>query len=202
MPLTYYAPNLNRVPNAFYIRGNGLPREDYNSTAIYNYTRGGAVDWATARSSATAGTVGNTVVIVNRFTATYTITRTGVQFSTTWGIVPVGMRIRFSADTEFNLPFKIRAFKGTTTALTGATSEYSIPLSEGLIPFSEEIEVTSIETSLDLYFNQTAIDAFLANPDQNIFILGEYDYNNIAPTVNHTVGNTDPGAVVELTGQT
>ncbi len=48
---------------------------------------------------------------------------------------------------------------------------------------SEEVEVTEIGNGgVDLYFNQTAIDAFLANPNQNIFILGEYDYNNIAPT--------------------
>ena len=140
-------------------------------------------------------------MIQNRFSGTYSITRTGVQFSTTWGIVPVGMSIDFISDFSDNLPFKIRAFKGTTSTLTGVTSEYSIPLNQGLVPFSEEFEVTDIGF-VNLYFNQTAIDAFLANPDQNIFILGEYDYNNIAPTASYAVANTDPASVVNLTGTT
>jgi hypothetical protein len=111
------------------------------------------------------------------------------------------MSIDFISDGVDNLPFKIRAFKGTTSALTGVTSEYSIPLNQGLVPFSEEFEVTDIGF-VNLYFNQTAIDAFLANPDQNIFILGEYDYNNIAPTASYAVANTDPASVVNLTGTT
>lgn len=202
MPFTYYAPNLNRIPNAFYMPGTSLPRETYESTAIFSYRRGNSSDWATVRSSATAELVSNNINIANSFTSpNYSIRRTGIQFSTTWGLVPVGMKITFSADTEFNLPFKIRAFKGTTSTLTGATSEYSIPLSEGLIPFSEEIEVKGIGENLELYFNQTAIDAFLANPDQNIFILGEYDYNNIEPTINYSISNTDPSATSALTGQ-
>jgi hypothetical protein len=70
-----------------------------------------------------------------------------------------------------DLPFKVRAFKGTTTTLTGEKSEYSIPLNQGLVPFSEEIEVEPGKPVF-LYFNQTAVDAFLANPNQNIFVLG------------------------------
>ena len=198
---TYYAPNLNKIPNAFYIAGNGLPRESYTSTAIYNYRRTGGVTWDGVRSSPTSGTVENTINIGNRFSGTYSIARTGVQFSTTWGIVPVGMLIYFGIDASDNLPFKIRAFKGTTSTLTGVSSEYSIPLNQGLVPFSEEFEVTDVG-DINLYFNQTAIDAFLANPDQNIFILGEYDYNNIAPTANYYIANTDPSSTILLSGQT
>ena len=197
--LTYYAPNLNRIPNAFYIANTGLPKETYQSTAIYKYNMGG-VTWNGVRSSPTSGTVGNIIEIQNRFSGTYSITRMGVQFSTTWGIVPVGMVIDFEIDNLNNRPFKIRAFKGTTSALTGVTSEYSIPLNQGLIPFSEELEVTEVGV-INLYFNQTAINAFLANPNQNIFILGEYDYNNIAPTANYIITNTDPSAASTLIGQ-
>lgn len=198
---TYYAPNLNRIPNAFYIRGNGLPRESYEATKIFNYSVSNA-NWTAARSDNTSD-VGDTIYIANSFiTPNYSISRTGIQFETAWGVVPVGMRIEFVADTEENLPFKIRAFKGTTSILDGISSEYKIPLDEGLVPFSEEFEVTSLGGSLYLYFNQTAIDAFLANPNQNIFILGEYDYNNIEPTTKYTLSNSDPGAVVGLTGQT
>ena len=199
MPFTYYAPNLNRIPNAFFIVGDGLPKEVYLSTAIYRYNMGG-VTWDGVRSSPTSGTVGNIIEIGNRFSGTYSITRTGVQFSTTWGMVPVGMGINFGIDSSNDLPFKVRAFKGTTSALTGVTSEYSIPLNQGLIPFSEELEVTDVG-EVNLYFNQTAINAFLANPNQNIFILGEYDYNNIAPTANYVIGNTDPSATSTLIGQ-
>ena len=198
--LTYYAPNLNRIPNAFYIANTGLPKETYQSTAIYKYNMGG-VTWNGVRSSPTSGTVGNGIEIGNRFSSpNYSIARTGVQFSTTWGIVPVGMGINFGIDSSNDLPFKVRAFKGTTSALTGVTSEYSIPLNQGLIPFSEELEVTDVG-EINLYFNQTAINAFLANPNQNIFILGEYDYNNIAPTANYIITNTDPSAASTLIGQ-
>ena len=197
---TYYAPNLNRIPNAFYIRGLDLPNEQFESTAIFNYSVSNA-NWTAARS-AVNGQVDNRIVIQNRFSSpNYTIIRTGIQFSTTWGIVPVGMYINFTTDGGGGFPFKIRAFKGTTSALTGATSEYSIPLNQGLVPFSEELEVTEVG-EINLYFNQTAVDAFLSNPNQNVFILGEYDYNNIEPTLNYILSNSDPGAVVGLTGQT
>jgi hypothetical protein len=199
---TYYAPNLNRTPNTFYIANPSLPRETYESTAIFNYRRGGSSNWTSVRSAATSVSVGGIIDIQNAFgSPNYSITRMGVQFSTTWGIVPIGMSISFGFDTYGNLPFKVRAFKGTTTTLTGALSEYSIPLNQGLVPFSEEIEVTTNVGGTNLYFNQTAIDAFLANPDQNIFILGEYDYNNIAPTENYFISNSDPEAVVQLVGQ-
>ena len=200
MSFTYYAPNLNRIPNAFYIANKALPKELYGSTAIFRYRRG-SPNWATVRSSVAAGSVGGIIDIQNAFASpNYSITRTGVQFSITWGIVPAGIVISFDFDLANNLPFKVRAFKGTTTTLTGALSEYSIPLNQGLVPFSEETEVTSVGGTY-LYFNQTAIDAFLANPNQNIFILGEYDYNNIEPTVNYSISNSDPSAVVQLTGQ-
>jgi hypothetical protein len=202
MSFTYYAPNLNRIPNAFYIANPNLPRETFNATKIFRYRRGDSSNWTTVRSAATSVSVGGIIDIQNAFgSPNYSITRTGVQFSIAWGLVPVGMAISFGFDSYSNLPFKIRAFKGTTSTLTGATSEYSIPLNQGLVPFSEEIEVTSNVEGTNLYFNQTAIDAFLANPDQNIFILGEYDYNNIAPTENYFISNSDPEAVVSLTGQ-
>jgi hypothetical protein len=198
---TYRAQDLaNRITNVFFIAGSGLPKESYPSTTIYNYKIGG-VTWNGIRSSPTSGVVGNGIEIGNRFSGTYSITRTGIQFSTTWGIVPVGMAITFEIDLVNNLPFKIRAFKGTTSTLTGDFSEYSIPLNQGLVPFSEEFEVTDIG-GIILYFNQTAINAFLANPNQNLFILGEYDYNNIAPTENYVISNTDPSATSNLIGQT
>jgi hypothetical protein len=201
MSFTYYAPNLNRIPNAFYIANTALPRETYGSTKIFNYRRGGSSNWTSVRSAATSVSVGGIIDIQNAFgSPNYSITRMGVQFSTAWGLVPVGMAISFSFDLANDLPFKVRAFKGTTTTLTGATSEYSIPLNQGLVPFSEEIEVIPDNPVL-LYFNQTAIDAFLANPNQNIFILGEYDYNNVPPTVNYSISNSDPEAVVQLNGQ-
>jgi hypothetical protein len=200
MSFTYYAPNLNRIPNAFYIANKALPKESFTATAIFSYRRG-SPNWTTVRSSVAAGSVGGIIDIQNAFASpNYSITRTGVQFSTAWGIVPVGMNILFDFDLANNLPFKVRAFKGTTTTLTGATSEYSIPLNQGLVPFSEEIEITPENITVTLYFNQTAIDAFLANPDQNIFILGEYDYNNIEPTVDYSISNSDPSAVVSLDG--
>jgi hypothetical protein len=201
MPFTYYAPDLNRIPNTFFITGVGLPKESYESTAIFNYRRGDSSNWNVVRSAATSVSGGDKISIQNAFESpNYSITRMGVQFSTSWGIVPIGMAISFSYDSYDNLPFKIRAFKGTTTTLTGAQSEYSIPLNQGLVPFSEEVEVTD-GGGVNLYFNQTAIDAFLANPNQNVFILGEYDYNNIAPTINYAVSNTDPSSTVVLTGQ-
>jgi hypothetical protein len=201
MSFTYYAPNLNRIPNAFYIANTSLPKESFYSTKIFNYRRGNSSNWTTVRSAATSVSVGGIIEIQNVFVSpNYSITRTGVQFSTTWGLVPVGMGIAFEFDLSDNLPFKVRAFKGTTSTLTGATSEYSIPLNQGLVPFSEEIEVTEVGGT-NLYFNQTAIDAFLANPNQNIFILGEYDYNNIPPTGTYSISNSDLSAVVQLAGQ-
>jgi hypothetical protein len=200
MPFTYYAPNLNRIPNAFYIANTSLPRETYGATKIFSYRRGNSSNWTTVRSSP-SGSVGGIIDIQNAFASpNYSITRTGVQFSTAWGLVPVGMAIYFDFDSYSNLPFKVRAFKGTTTTLTGATSEYSIPLNQGLVPFSEETEVEP-GNPVFLYFNQTAVDAFLANPNQNIFILGEYDYNNVPPTVNYSISNSDLSAVVQLVGQ-
>jgi hypothetical protein len=204
---TYRAQDLaNRITNVFYIAGNGLPRETYVSTAVYSYRRGNGVSWNTVRESST-GDVVNRVEIINGLDGTYTLARTGVQFSTDWGVVPVGMAIAFTLDI-FSLPIggilKIQAFKGTSTALTGDSSEFAIPLNEGLIPYSNEIEIDGISsesTSPILYFNQTAINDFLANPNQNLFILGEYDYNNIAPTARNSAA--DPQELeVRLAGQT
>jgi len=192
---SYRAQDLaNRITNVFYIAGNGLPRETYPDTAVYNYKRG-STTWASVRSAAT-GNVSSGVSIYNSFAGTYSLARTGVQFSTAWGIVPVGMRIGFALD-YFNLPeggtFKIQAFKGTSTALTGDSSEYTIPLDQGLVPYTNEITIDGISsesTSPVLYFNQTAINDFIANPNQNLFILGEYDYNNIVPTTRYECGDT------------
>jgi hypothetical protein len=204
---TYRAQDLaNRIINVFYIKGVGLPRESYDSVAVYNYGRGSNT-WASVRSAAT-GNVDNGVNIRNDLSGgNYTIARTGVQFSTDWGVVPVGMAIAFALDS-FSLPIggilKIQAFKGTSTALTGDSSEFAIPLNQGLIPYSSEVEVDGITSGGSnpiLYFNQRAINDFLANPNQNLFILGEYDYNNIAPTVRYAVGDSTIGTV-GLTGQT
>jgi hypothetical protein len=204
---TYRAQDLaNRITNVFYIAGNGLPRETYVSTAVYSYRRGNGVSWNTVRESST-GDVVNRVEIINGLDGTYTLARTGVQFSTDWGVVPVGMAIAFTLDI-FSLPIggilKIQAFKGTSTALTGDSSEFAIPLNEGLIPYSNEIEIDGISsesTSPILYFNQTAINDFLANPNQNLFILGEYDYNNIAPTARNSAADSQE-LEVRLAGQT
>jgi hypothetical protein len=204
---TYRAQDLaNRIINVFYIPGDGLPRESYESTAVYNYRRG-STTWASVRSAAAAGTVNSGVSIQNDFAGgTYTLARTGVQFSTTWGIVPVGIAIGFALD-YFNLPeggtFKIQAFKGTSTALTGDQSEYAIPLDQGLVPYTNEITIDGISSESirpNLYFNQTAINDFLANPDQNLFILGEYDYNNIAPTDRYGCSDTALAGIT-LSGQ-
>jgi len=203
---TYYAPDLeNRIPNVFYIPGDGLPRETYASTAVYNYRRSNGVTWSTVRDSL-AGDVDNGVSIVNDFAEGYTLARTGVQFSTTWGIIPVGMVIGFALDI-FTLPerqsLKIQAFKGTSTALRGVQSEFALPLNQGLIPYSNEVEINGVsEESFNpiLYFNQTAINDFIANPNQNLFILGEYDYNNIAPTSRYAAEDSTDNDVV-LTGQ-
>ena len=117
------------------------------------------------------------------------------------------MKIGFQLDI-FNLPvgqsLKIQAFKGTSTALTGDPSEYTIPLDEGLIPYSNEIEIDGISGESFgpvLYFNQTAINDFLANPNQNLFILGEYDYNNIAPTARNSAADSQE-LEVSLQGNT
>jgi hypothetical protein len=204
---TYRAQDLaNRITNAFYVVGDGLPRESYNSVAVYNYRRG-STTWASVRS-ATTGNVNSGISIQNDFNGVaYTIARTGVQFSTDWGVVPVGMSIAFTLDS-FSLPIggilKIQAFKGTSTVLTGDSSEYTIPLNQGLIPYSSEVEVDGITSGGSnpiLYFNQRAINDFLANPNQNLFILGEYDYNNIAPTDRYAAGDSQ-GSNVGLAGQT
>jgi hypothetical protein len=194
--LTYRAQDLaNRITNVFYINGVDSVRETYPSTAVYSYRIGNGVSWNTVRESST-GDVGTKVEIINDLDGTYTLARTGVQFSTTWGIVPVGMLIYFSLDS-FSLlegqSLKIQAFKGTSTALTGIPSEFAIPLNQGLIPYSNEIEIDGISyESFNpiLYFNQTAINDFIANPDQNLFILGEYDYNNIAPTARNSAADS------------
>ncbi len=182
---TYRAQDLaNRIPNVFYIDGVDTIKEAYLSTAVYSY-REGSTTWASVRSAVAAANVNNTISIQNDFAGTYSLARTGVQFSTTWGIVPVGIFISFVLDT-LTLPeggtLKIQAFKGTSTALTGTSSEFAIPLNQGLIPYSNEFEVNEENEQPILYFNQTAINDFIANPNQNLFILGEYDYNNIAPT--------------------
>ena len=186
--LTYYAPDLeNRIPNVFFIPGSTSTKETYASIKVYNYTRNG-LNWSAPRISSAAETVSDGVSIYNSFGGGYTLTRTGVQFSTTWGIVPAGIAMNFKLD-YFNIPhgetFKIQAFKGNSNSLTGNPNEYSIPLNQGLIPYTNEIAIDGVsQDSLTpiLYFNQTAINDFLANPNQNLFILGEYDYNNIAPT--------------------
>ena len=204
---TYRAQDLeNRITNVFYIEGVDSIKETYASTAVYNYRRG-STTWASVRSAAAAGSVSYTISIQNDLDGTYTLARTGVQFSTTWGIVPVGMLIGFQLDT-FDLPvgqsLKIQAFKGTSTALTGISSEFAIPLNEGLIPYSNEIEIDGISpesTFPILYFNQTAINDFIANPNQNLFILGEYDYNNIAPTTINSAAYSQVEPV-SLSGQT
>jgi hypothetical protein len=204
---TYRAQDLaNRIPNVFYILGVDTVKETYASTAVYNYRISKNTSWNDVRDSP-VGNVNNTVSIQNDFGGgTYTLARTGVQFSTTWGIIPVGMQIYFQLDI-FTLPegqsLKIQAFKGTSTALTGVQSEFAIPLNEGLIPYSNEVEINGVsEESFNpiLYFNQTAINDFIANPDQNLFILGEYDYNNIAPTSRYAAEDSTNNDVV-LTGQ-
>jgi hypothetical protein len=99
---------------------------------------------------------------------------------------------------------KIQAFKGTSTALTGISSEFAIPLDEGLIPYSNEITIDGVSeesTSPILYFNQRAINDFIANPNQNLFILGEYDYNNIAPTARNSAADSQE-LKVSLQGNT
>jgi hypothetical protein len=204
---TYRAQDLaNRITNVFYINGVDTIKENYTSTAVYNYRHGG-VSWASVRSAVAAANVNSGVSIENIFSGTYSLARTGVQFSTAWGIVPVGIAIFFALD-YFNIPeggtFKIQAFKGTSTALTGDPSEYAIPLDQGLVPYSNEVEIDGISsesTSPILYFNQTAINDFLANPNQNLFILGEYDYNNIAPTAIYWCSD-DTLAGVALQGDT
>ncbi len=203
---TYRAQDLaNRIPNVFYITGINSLRENYPATAVYNYRRG-STTWASVRSAVAAANVNSGVSILNSFAGTYSLARTGVQFSTTWGIVPVGIAIFFALD-YFNLPeggtFKIQAFKGTSTALTGDQSEYAIPLDQGLVPYTNEITIDGISsesTSPVLYFNQTAINDFIANSEQNLFILGEYDYNNIAPTAIYWCSDTTL-AGVGLTSQ-
>jgi hypothetical protein len=202
---TYYAPNISsRFPTPFFIAGSTSAQEKYTSTAVYSYSKGDS-EWSTVRNSVSSNTVSEEISIQNDFNGVvYTLTRTGVQFSTTWGIVPAGIRIAFSLDT-FTLPeggtLKIQAFKGTSTALTGIPSEFAIPLNQGLIPYSNEIEINDATSDVILYFNQTAINDFIANPDQNLFILGEYDYNNIAPTDKYAAGDSQ-GSNVTLEGIT
>jgi hypothetical protein len=205
---TYKARDLaNRITNVFFMAGGGLPRETYTSIDIYNYIRLAEATWDDAREAST-GTVGNNILINNSLSlGEYNIARTGIQFTTTWDIIPVGMKIYFTLD-NFILPtggsLKIQAFKGTSLPLSGDPNEYAIPLDQGLIPYSDEVEINGVsEESFGpiLYFNQTAIDAFLANPDQNIFILGEYDYNNIAPTDAYTISDLSMGET-KLDGQT
>jgi hypothetical protein len=201
---TYRAQDLaNRIPNVFYIAGVDTVKEGYESTAVYSYRRGD-VSWASVRSAVEAANVDSGVSIQNNFAGTYSLARMGVQFSTAWGIVPVGIFISFVLDTLIfpeGGTLKIQAFKGTSTALTGDPSEYAIPLNQGLIPYSNEVEINEGNEEPILYFNQTAINDFLANPNQNLFILGEYDYNNIAPTAIYWFYDTTLTGVV-LQGNT
>jgi len=187
MPI-YYAPNLaNRITNTEPIFGVNSKPENFEASAIYAYNVLDASTWDAARLS-DASSVENKFRIVNSPTVgkRFDLTRTGVQYNSTLTFTPVGSFISIRIDTLI-LPsgatFKIRAYKGRNQALTGALNENRIPATTGYIPYSNEFIIDESTTRVDLYLNSLATNDLITKAGNlNLFILGEWDYNNIPPS--------------------
>lgn len=190
--LTFSAQDLaNRVLNPFFIQGASATQEAYYPTEYFAYQISPELTWNAARSSTSTVGISNTTIWVNNTyfpgSTEYTIFRTGINYDfTSFIITPVGMYISFKLDSLTSENFKIKAVKGDTSTLVGTDPEVAIPYNEGFVEFSSEFLVTPSTNTVVLYFNQTALDYFAANPIGNFFIVGEFDYNNAAPAANIT----------------
>jgi hypothetical protein len=185
---TYYAPDLeNRITNTEPILGVNSQQKNFEPTATYAYNVVQAGTWAGARLG-DATNVGNSFFIKNTFITTrYNLTRTGVQYNASLPFIPIGSYIIVSIDS-FTFPqninsFKIRVYKGRSQSLTGVIQENRIPQSSRYTPYSGEIEIIENQTKYFIFLNSLATSDLIAgNGLFNFFILGEFDYNNIAPT--------------------
>jgi hypothetical protein len=189
---TYRAQDLaNRITNTEPIIGINSQKEGFNPSAIYAYNVTGATAWDTARIS-DASSVENIFKVRNSPNrANFELTRTGVQYDAALTFTPVGSYITIIIDT-FTLPFratfKIRAYKGRPQDLIGAPGENRIPANTGYIPYSSEFTIDENTTLATLYLNSLATNDLIARAGKlNLFILGEWDYNNIPPSNTYEV---------------
>jgi len=185
---TYRAQDLaNRVTNDTAIFGTNSQQEEFSPTATYAYNVVQAGTWAEARLG-DATNVSNDISIKNTFITTrYDLTRTGVQYDASLSFTPIGSYIDMRIDS-FTFPqninsLKIRAYKGRPQDLTGAPGENRIPSNTGYIPYSNEFTIDESTTRVTLYLNSLATSDLIVRAGKlNLFILGEWDYNNISPT--------------------
>jgi hypothetical protein len=182
----YRAQDLaNRITNTEPIFGINSQSEGFAPSAIYSYNVIDASSWEAARLS-DASFVGDKFRIRNSPNrANFDLTRTGVQYDAALTFIPVGLSIRIRID-DFIIPlrgsFKIRAYKGRPQDLTGASNENRIPVTTGYIPYSKEYIFDEDNTRIDMYLNSLATNDLIARAGKlNLFILGEWDYNNIPP---------------------
>ena len=184
---TYRAQDLaNRVTNDTAIFGTNSQQENFEPSETYSYSVGGS-DWSALRTSAASSV--NTyfsVINSNDGAGRFTLTRTGVQYNATLSFTPSGSYININIDTitfpTSKTTFKIRAYKGKSQSLVGDTGEIRTPANTGYIPYSSEFTIDENTLSVQLYLNSLATNDLIARAGRlNLFILGEWDYNNISP---------------------
>jgi hypothetical protein len=204
MPAIYNARELSiggGVPNIFPIFNENVTRANVSIINSYPQNNGGVRSWSelvndTSSISVNAddGDISNlrengTDLSLSRTYITYDVT----DFITNYGVIS-GFQISFnpfsdSIPSSFD-PFKVKAFQAGSGSLVGDVSEYSLYKTEGEIVFSNEVTVEYPSVEFDeigaffIYFNSTAIAYINANPIFTIGVIGEYDYNNIAPENN------------------
>ena len=205
MAITYQARDLaNRITNTEPIFGVNSQQETIEPAATYAYNISRRPTWNIARNSNASG-VYNNFRILNLFDPIlgFDLTRTGVQYNTALSFTPVGSYINLRIDS-FNFPvgvtsFKIRVYKGRSQLLTGAFSEMRTPSNTGYIPYSNEITVTEDATRYQIYLNSLATSDLIGkNGALNLFILGEFDYNNIDPTTTYSLSYDGVDSNIQL----
>jgi hypothetical protein len=198
---TYRAQDLaNRVINTEPIRGVNSIRESFEPVETYAYDINREPNWDIIRNSNAEG-VYNNFRIENTFSPLtgFNLTRTGVQYNTTAAtITPVGLYVTINIDEIF-LPvggnLKIRAYKGRPQGLGGVASEMRIPFTTGYIPYSSEITIGAIG-DYTIYLNSLATTDLIAEGGSlNLFILGEFDYNDVDPTESYILRSVGFGGV-------
>jgi hypothetical protein len=184
---TYRAQDLaNRIINTEPIFGVNSQAEKFLPTATYAYSVGGS-NWSALRGSVASSI--NTyfnVINSNDGAGRFTLARTGVQYDAALTFTPIGSYLDINIDT-ITLPqgatFKIRAYKGRPQALGGDPGELRIPANTGYTPYSNELIIDENTTRATLYLNSLATNDLIARAGKlNLFILGEWDYNNVSPS--------------------
>ena len=203
--VVYQAQDLaNRITNTEPIFGVNSQQEGHLPAATYAYNISRQPTWDIARNKNASG-VYNNFRILNLFDPLlgFDLTRTGVQYDAALSFTPVGSYIDLPIDS-FNFPvgvtsFKIRVYKGRSQLLTGAFSEMRTPSNTGYIPYSNEITVTEDATRYQIYLNSLATSDLITNQGKlNLFILGEFDYNNIDPTTSYSLSYNGVGSDIQL----